>query len=434
MKGSLEHTYRRVQETRVGAWPEVTDQGLRLGLLVAAGSSAAAYELVSGHELVAFIACCVPLVLWLFSRPVILLILLGLAIPVTSSLTGGRGGFNLSFSDLLLVSVGAIVLSEAAVNGSSLLIHALRPVVVPVALYGMFMLILLPLHFGGGEVAKTMQRFELFGLPLVVGAYAAHKGRHMYLLKAYIVAATILAVVWQIDSFGMQKNPVGQMIANAVVLLIAVRPLRRLMPCVVVLAPGLLLTGSRGAILALGVSVVVLLAFQHARARLVLTRFLPLALVLVLAIPFLPAALQSRLTTFSGNRVTNSGYSIYVRSQLSQEARSIIDAHPIVGVGVGNFGAANSTNPLPVQDPHEVLLLQAAEGGWGFAACFVVLIVGSSIALFRMRRLELAPVAAAVLVGTAVHGLVDVYWVRGTPLLGWLLVGMAFGSLREARE
>jgi len=39
--------------------------------------------------------------------------------------------------------------------------------------------------------------------------------------------------------------------------------------------------------------------------------------------------------------------------------------------------------------------------------------------------------AAAVLVATAAHGLVDVYWVRGTPLLGWLIVGMVCGLVSK---
>jgi hypothetical protein len=31
------------------------------------------------------------------------------------------------------------------------------------------------------------------------------------------------------------------------------------------------------------------------------------------------------------------------------------------------------------------------------------------------------------------HGLVDIYWVRGTPVLGWLLVGMALAQAHAAR-
>jgi len=82
-----------------------------------------------------------------------------------------------------------------------------------------------------------------------------------------------------------------------------------------------------------------------------------------------------------------------------------------------------------------VLLLQAAEGGYGLAVSFVLLVVGSTIALFtRMRGMPLAAAAAAVLLATVIHGLVDVYWVRGTPLLGWLLVGMACGEFARQRQ
>ena len=79
-----------------------------------------------------------------------------------------------------------------------------------------------------------------------------------------------------------------------------------------------------------------------------------------------------------------------------------------------------------------MLLLQAAEGGYVLAAAFVLLILGSVLALYRMRAVELAPAAAAVLVATFAHGLVDVYWVRVTPVLSWLLVGMVCGLYGRA--
>jgi len=50
-----------------------------------------------------------------------------------------------------------------------------------------------------------------------------------------------------------------------------------------------------------------------------------------------------------------------------------------------------------------------------------------------MRRLELAVAAAAVLLATFAHGLVDVYWVRGTPILGFLLIGMVCGLAARQR-
>ena len=81
-----------------------------------------------------------------------------------------------------------------------------------------------------------------------------------------------------------------------------------------------------------------------------------------------------------------------------------------------------------------MLLLQAAEGGYLLAASFVLLIAGSFLALFRMRRIDVAAVAAGVLLSTVAHGLVDVYWVRGTPVLGWLLVGMVCGLYAHEAE
>ncbi len=76
----------------------------------------AAYAAVAGHESVALTVCLVPLVIWVSGRPAIPLALLGACIPVLQSLTGGRAGFNLSISDLLLVFLGALILREATVT------------------------------------------------------------------------------------------------------------------------------------------------------------------------------------------------------------------------------------------------------------------------------------------------------------------------------
>ena len=81
-----------------------------------------------------------------------------------------------------------------------------------------------------------------------------------------------------------------------------------------------------------------------------------------------------------------------------------------------------------------MILLEAAEGGIIFAASFILLIGGAASGLWRMRRTELAPAALAILLATVAHGLVDVYWVRGLPVLGFLLVGMACGLAKERRS
>ena len=222
----------------------------------------------------------VPLVVWLVGWPGPALILLGASIPITYSITGGRGGFNLTASDVLLVLVGAAVLFQATVTGSLPALAALRPLFRAVLPYSFLLLLLLAVHLSVSDLAQTGQRFELFGLSLLVGAFAALNGRHIGLLKAYVVAAAVLAAVWPFAHNLGQKNPVGQMIANAILLLLGVRALRRYVALALVLVPGLILTGSRGALVATAVGILVILALQESRVQ---AAFIRVSIVALLA-------------------------------------------------------------------------------------------------------------------------------------------------------
>lgn len=394
----------------------------------------AAYLLLQGSTLVALGFCAVPLVVWLVGWPGPALILLGASIPITYSITGGRGGFNLTASDVLLVLVGAAVLFQATVTGSLPALAALRPLFRAVLPYSFLLLLLLAVHLSVSDLAQTGQRFELFGLSLLVGAFAALNGRHVGLLKAYVVAAAVLAAVWPFAHNLGQKNPVGQMIANAILLLLGVRALRRYVALALVLVPGLILTGSRGALVATAVGILVILALQESRVQAAFIRVSIVALLAYGTFVFLPTSLQARLTTFSAGVGSPGAYALHIRQQYQRDAIKIIKAHPYIGIGVGNYIAGTTANGTPTTDPHEVVLLQAAEGGYLFAASFVLLIAGTALALRRMRRFDVAVVAVGVLVATFAHGLIDVYWVRGTPVLSWLLVGMACGEFFRLRQ
>jgi O-Antigen ligase len=407
--------------------------GAQLAVLGVGAAAFAGYLLANGSKLLAAAFILLPVVAWLLSTPSVLLVGLGASIPALG-LTGSLGSLYVSVTDILLVLTGAAILIGAVLARRAPSVRALRPVALPVAQYTAVVAMLLVAHFGTGEVVQTGQRYELFLLPLLVGSYAALKNQHMRVLQAYVVASTLLAIVWPLHSLGMQKNPAGQFIANAILLVIAVRALRRFVPCLAILVPGLFLTESRGAIAAAAIGIAVIIAIQGFRSRSVSTRVLLLALVAVGAFLLMPSALRDRVTTFSAGVNTPAEYSLQIRQELGDDARRIIDRHPWSGVGVGNYLTASTSRGTPADDPHQILLLQAAEGGYGLAASFVVLILGSSLALWKMRHLDIAPAAAGVLIATAVHGLVDVYWVRGTPILGWLLVGMACGALLRERQ
>jgi hypothetical protein len=405
------------------------------GVFVIAVTAVAAALLVEGHERAAIAIALIPLLGWSIARPGIPLVLLGASLPVAIiSIHAGSGG-HISAPDLLMVFAGASILFLWLTKPSVPILRSLRPVALPVIVYCAAMFMVLAVHPGLRETAKFGQRLELFALPLILGAFAALTNRHIRLLQAYVLAATALAALWPLNTFGFQHNPVGQLIGNAVLLLIGVRRLRPLAPCLLFLVPGLVLTHSRGAIAATLIGALVVLAMQRLGTRPVVKRVLPFAVLGVAAFTLAPPALQARVLTFSPGKATPGQYSIYLRQEAARDAQEIIRKHRWTGVGIGNYGAAHATlTSRQAQDPHQVLLLQAAEGGYLFAGSFVLLIGGTMLALRRMRDVDLAPAAAGVFFATAVHGLVDIYWVRGTPVLSWLLVGMVCGQLAKLRR
>lgn len=408
--------------------------GLATFLAGLGGAAIAAYLLLHGPLVNALAFCLLPLFVWLVARPAAAVVPLFASIPLLYDLTGGRGGFHLAVSDVLLVIAFAGVVLGGMLSGALPSLQVLTPVKTAVSQYAIFLFVLLSVHLGLKDLAQTGQRLELFVMPLVVGAFAVLAGKELPVLKAYVVGASVLAALWAVshDAILGQKNPIGQMIGNALLLLVGLRPLRRYAPFGLVLVPGLLLTGSRGAVVGTAVGLVVILALQ--KSNRIFARIALVSIVALVAYALLPVSLQNRLTNYSSGTGSQSSYANHYRQEYAKDAEHVIAKHPVAGVGVGNYVAGNARNLTLVTDPHNVLLLQAAEGGYAFALSFVVLIGGVALVLRRMRSVTLAPVAAGVFLATFAHGLVDVYWVRGTPVLGWLLVGMACAASARQRE
>jgi hypothetical protein len=394
------------------------------------------YELDHGHKRAAFAVCVLPLAVWLVARPMIPLVLLGASLPFVTNLSGSGSGVNVAASDLLLVLVAAAILVEATLASRPVpSIRALEAVKWPVVAYTVLVVALIPFHAGVRELLQTGQRFELYLIPLVVGAFAVLIGWYVQLLKAYVIACTVLAAIFPFNDLGIQHNPAGQFIANAILLVIALRSLRGYWPVLLVLVPSLIWIQSRGAVAACIIGALVIVVMQRVDVRGTWARLVPLGIVAVVAFLLAPASVQDRLLTLHAGQGTTAQYSLFIRQGFAHDAHKIIRAHPWTGVGIGNYGEADAVvSTSPVDDPHEVLLLQEAEGGYPLGFAFLFLIGATVFALWKMRRTELAAAAAAVLLGTVAHGFVDVYWVRGTPVLGWLLVGMVCAQYLSRRE
>ena len=298
---------------------------------VAFGAAAAAgYAVVAGNRKAALGLALAPLVVWLATKPRLLLIALGLSLPLLFSITGGA--YEVSLTDLLLALLGVSIVLEVTVTelGAELR-RAFLPLAAPLSIYLLVVTIVLLVHLDAGPVAATAQRVELLVLPLLVGVYAALRGHFLGLLQAYVIGTTVLAGIWPLANLGLQKNPAGQLIANAILLLVGVPQLRRLLPLLVVLVPGLLFTQSRGAIVAAAIGLIVITAMQGFRARPVVTRVVPIVLFAVVAFAFMPSALRERVTTL--NAGTERRQRTRSRSVRSSRAMPDASSTPIRGRG-----------------------------------------------------------------------------------------------------
>lgn len=381
----------------------------------------------------------VPVALWFLAQRVFAVTVLALTLPYVADVSGGVLGVNMAFSDVLMTFLVAGLVVEWALGGRAPELAALAPLKLVVGQYVAVLTVLLVAHPQVAVVIASGQRVELFFFPLVVGALVAKIGREYLFLRAYVVGAAATGALWMGGVELGQKNPIGQFIANALIVLFAVRQVRPWLQWLTpLLVASLLWTQSRGAILSVGIGFVLLVVVQpgmRSRARSLLLS-VPVAIAAFVAFRLLPEQAQERNLTYTSGNETAGEWAIKIREQYHADAWNLIHAHPWTGIGVGSYRAGNQYEGTFTDDPHQVLLLEGATGGYLLMASFIILICGSLwVAVRATRHTVLGPAAVAVAGAIAGHGLVDVYWVRGTPILGWLLMGMALMlRLRPAPE
>ncbi|NKZ93669.1 hypothetical protein GS966_28365 [Rhodococcus hoagii] len=122
-------------------------------------------------------------------------------------------------------------------------------------------------------------------------------------------------------------------------------------------------------------------------------------------------------------------YNSRIREVFVDDAMYQFHQAPWSGVGVGNYEQITaSLSRVDTHDPHNVFVLALVEGGYPLGVAFALLCVGTLIWLLRRRKTTLVALALVVQISTLAHAYVDVYWVRGTPVVGWMLIGAAAAS------
>jgi hypothetical protein len=342
-----------------------------------------------------------------------------------------------SVSDLLWAAAFAgLLLSLNARGEIRQRLIVVRPLLPLIAAYFATLLIVFAVDPSLPGAVALVQRVEVVVVPMLIGAVVltvrtAHVG-----MAVFVAAALVLGIAFLMPHaataglLGVQKNPAGQYLVDAALIALTVFTVKRVRFAVVpILVLGAYATESRGALIGLVAGLVVWCLLRARDPFQAILRGVVLVVLLLAAYLALPAAEQSRIRGDTASTTYNDN----LRSSYIADAWAIFTENPVVGVGVANYLSGDPAHNDVTNDPHNIALLEAAEGGALLVSAFVVLQVGALVVVFRRRRRSAWAIPAiCVQVAILVHGMVDVYWVRGTPVIGWLLIGLAlapFGPL-----
>ncbi|MDQ4036956.1 MAG: O-antigen ligase family protein [Actinomycetota bacterium] len=397
-----------------------------LALVVAAAAATAGAVL---DPVTAFVALIVVVAVLLLFMPDIAAVLAVALLPFPSSLPIGSP-VELSATDALIVLALAGWLVQAVLRpATDSRTSVLRPLRVPLVAYGAAMLLSIAVHPSIPAAVTALQRVELVIGGLLLGAGLIRTGRLRLSLELYLVAASLLAAAAILQTgaeefVGVQKNPAGGFISAALFIAILVKPSPRWILYAPILAVGLLATQSRGALLASLIAAAAAVVVIRLRDRIrLLVGLVGVGVLLFVGYSYLPAIDRARLFRFSGAE----DYAVLYRTEFQADAMDRFRSAPWTGVGVGNYTGGIR---LPgITDPHQVLIFQLAEGGVPLLLAFLALAIGgAAVVLPHSRSSPLALAALTIQVATVVHALVDIYWVRGTPIPAWLLIGATLAA------
>lgn len=366
--------------------------------------------------------------------------LAGVTLPFSAPLVISGGGVGAALADVFaMVAIVSFTVANRASVGDRPLGDAIKAISAPLSFAAVYLAVAaaqtLTLHYSLESVASLLQRVELIVVWLLLGALAFRADRGRVFLGGFMVGAFVLAGAWftaigTAGALGVQKNPSGSVIVVAILIVLTRWKSAWRLPALIFLAGALLATGSRGSIVSLAVAGVVVLLLSRSMKTLVVG-ILGLSAAAWAGWSVLPGEQRARLLSESAD----GRYNADIRDVFVQDALNQWRAHPWTGVGVGRYRQQLSElQRVLTLDPHNVYALTLAEGGWPLFAAFLVMAGGQLIWLGLRRRADsMVVLALGAGVATFVHSYVDVFWVRGTPAMFWVLAGMAGAAIAISR-
>jgi|GEM_PF-4406786 len=331
-------------------------------------------------------------------------------------------------------------------------------VAMPLGALIVLCLVTLPISSNVGfGLVKIAQRLEFLLLFAATVALLRDGAMMRLTVGTYVLSCIVLAAVTLVYGLtqGIQaggvnllfynKNAIAYFLAVALPLVLARLlfgvPRRQLLwgAAAIVLGAGLVVSGSRGAWIAVAVAAAPLVAWRRRAA------LWPYAAVLVALVVVANTLLPPSLTRFSefvpsntlGPNVTAAtGGTVLSRLILWRDALGIIAAHPLLGVGVGGYISYDTfqgnTYNFNTNDPHNAILYFWAELGTGGLLVFLWLVSATFRSAARATQAAgdgetrwLALGILAALLSYMVFSLTEPIWTRGDGLIFFMLVGMA---------
>ncbi len=393
--------------------------------------------------------------------------LLAFSVPWGGGFTVHLGSFPLTTTEIVVGELSAAWLASASYHRRSPLIRLWTP-------YLAFYLVAIALS-ATQSIDRQASYREIFkwlelGVVYYSAAYLLRSGREIRLVADALVLAGVsqallgfaqLAFQLGPAAFGLhrtffrsygtfdQPNPYAGFLNIVLPLAVALaldagtrrrRGWYRLAS--VLLAGALLASQSRGALIAAGVALAVVLACRSRRmASLAWSGVLAALLAALLAaFNLLPAAPVNRVLTAVGlgdvsfDNVTDANFSAVERAAHWLAGVRMFAAHPLLGVGIGTYGAAYPAyHPrgwyASLEHAHNYYINIAAEAGVLGLTAYALLLGSALWYSYASVRQEHDRALRALLLGvlgalitTSVHNLFDVLYVHGmAALLGLLL-------------
>lgn len=316
------------------------------------------------------------------------------------------------------------------------IIRAVAPALIcfgPYCIFGLFNQVY---SFPGSSMMTILQRIEIVVVWLLLGAVLVRTGSLKIFLGWFVSGAILLSIFWlsaagQAAVLGVQKNASGGYIsAGFAIVLLSNMKMRWRALLLALLSGGLVSTGSRGAILGLVVSCGLLIFFASQWKKVVP----PLMFAMIagfISISLLPGDVAARL--LSQNEAGE--FNIQIRGLFVSDALYQWRHSPWTGVGIGNYRQIlPGLQQVQTYDPHNVFVLALVEGGYLLLAAFLIFVIGTLLWILVLPRTRMIVLAIVVQVSLLVHSSVDVYWVRGTPAIGWLLIGAVMAAACSGRQ